>query len=55
MLGRHRPGSEGTLASDFENQESLDSGNQAQPPAKTEGAPGKAEGNKEVAPPRERS
>src|SRR5438045_4269599 len=46
MLGHHRPGSEGNLASDFENQEPLDTGNQAQPPAK-------AEGNKDAPPPRE--
>src|SRR5450631_3336502 len=32
MLGHHRPGSEGNLASDLENQEPLDTGNQAQPP-----------------------
>ena len=39
MLGHHRPGSEGNLASDLENQDqSLDTGNQAQPPAKPEGA-----------------
>src|SRR5712671_6831895 len=37
MLGHHRPGSEGNLASDFENQEPLDTGNQAQPPVKPEG------------------
>jgi transcription termination factor Rho len=39
MLGHHWPGSEGNLASDLENQDqSLDTGNQAQPPAKPEGA-----------------
>src|ERR1700733_2774225 len=39
MLGHHWPGSEGNLASDLENQDqSLDTGNQAQPPTKAEGA-----------------
>jgi hypothetical protein len=38
MLGRHRPGSEGNLASDIENQDqAIDSGNQPQPPVKPEG------------------
>src|SRR5882724_1707534 len=53
MLGHHWPGSEGNLASDLENQEPLDTGNQAQPPPKPEGAPAKAEGNKDAPPPRE--
>src|ERR1700676_2755866 len=39
MLGHHRPGSEGNCASDFENQEPLHTGNQAQPPVKPEGQP----------------
>jgi transcription termination factor Rho len=38
MLGHHWPGSEGNLASDLENQDqAIDTGNQAQPVAKAEG------------------
>src|SRR4029078_5920766 len=38
MLGHRRPGSEGNLASDLENQEPLDTGNHAQPPPRDTGA-----------------
>jgi len=41
------------LASDFENQEPLDTGNQAQPPVKPESVPVRAEGNRDAPPPRE--